>query len=251
MTSKSIAMAFLFAAGVARVSAQGGPPMLTDDPGTPGSNKWEINVGWTADQSNGSSEIGAPQLDLNYGIGDRVELTYFATYQYDHDGSDPSKWGISDSELAVKWRFNDGGEHGLQISVYPEVDFLTPGSHSDRRGLGDGNTSYVLPFQFQKDFDLVSVDIDCGHSFGTGTDKDGWFGGICLGKTMRKGWELDAEVHANSDEGLDRVELIGNVATRIDLSERYTLMFLLGRDLRNQLGPKASLMSYVGIQIRL
>ena len=30
--------------GVAR--AQGGPPMLTDDAGTPGSRRWEVNVEW-------------------------------------------------------------------------------------------------------------------------------------------------------------------------------------------------------------
>jgi len=24
--------------------AQGGPPMLTDDPGTPGDGKWEVNI---------------------------------------------------------------------------------------------------------------------------------------------------------------------------------------------------------------
>jgi len=66
-----------------------------------------------------------------------------------------------------------------------------------------------------------------------------------------KGWELDTEVHVNADEGLDRTECIGDVATRIGLSERFTLLLLLGRDLHNQLGPKASLMSYVGIQVRL
>jgi hypothetical protein len=137
------------------------------------------------------------------------------------------------------------------ISVYPEVDFLTPGSHSDRRGIADGNTAYVLPMEFQRDFDLISVDVDCGHSFGMGTDKDGWFGGVCLGKQVTNGWELDTEVHVNADEGIDRTECIGDVATRIDLSERFTLMLLLGRDLHNRLGPKATLMSYVGIQMRL
>jgi hypothetical protein len=76
-------------------------------------------------------------------------------------------------------------------------------------------------------------------------------GGLCLGKEVVKGWELDAEVHVNADAGIGRTECIGNIATRIDLSDKFTLMFLLGRDLQNQLGPKASLMSYVGIQMRL
>jgi len=225
--------------------------MLTDDPGTPGSNKWEINIGWTTQQSPGFAEIGAPQLDLNYGLGDRIELTYFATYVDDREDGGGSRWGMSDSEFAVKWRFYDGGDHNLQVSAYPEVVFLTPASHSDRRGIADGNTSYALPFQFQRAFEWISVDVDCGHTFGTGTDADGWFGGVCVGKELRKGWEIDAEVHVNADEGVDRAEYIGDVATRIDLSEKCTLMLLLGRDLRNQLGPRSSLMSYVGIQLRL
>jgi hypothetical protein len=241
----------LLGAGVSRVFAQGGPPMLTDDPGTPGDKNWEINVGWTTQQLPGSYEFGAPQLDLNYGLGKRIELTYFATYLDEHEDGDASKWGMSDSEFAVKWRFYDGGDHGLQVSVYPEVDFLTPGSHSDRRGLADGHTSYVLPFQLQRDFELVSVDVDFGRNFGTGGDAGGWFGGICLGREVKKGWELDAEVHVNGDENLGRTEWIGNVATRIDLSEKVTLMLLLGRDLSNHLGPKSPLMSYVGIQLRL
>jgi hypothetical protein len=238
-------------AGVSRMAAQGGPPMLTDDPGTPGPNKWEINVGWTTQEYPGLTETGAPQLDVNYGLGDRIELTYFATYTDDRGDGGASRWGMSDSELAVKWRFYDGGDHGLQVSVYPEAVFLTPGSRSDRRGIADGNTGYVLPFQFQRNFKWLSVNVDCGHTFGTGTDGDGWFGGICVGREVRKGWEIDAEVHVNADEGVGHTESVGNVATRIDLFERCTLMLLLGRDLKNQLGPRASLLSYVGIQLRL
>jgi hypothetical protein len=39
----SLALACLFA-DILTVHAQGGPPMITDDPGTPGNGQWEINV---------------------------------------------------------------------------------------------------------------------------------------------------------------------------------------------------------------
>jgi hypothetical protein len=43
----------LFAA-VARVAlGQGGPPMITDDPGTPGNGKWENNFAISAIDSKG------------------------------------------------------------------------------------------------------------------------------------------------------------------------------------------------------
>jgi hypothetical protein len=35
------------------------------------------------------------------------------------------------------------------------------------------------------------------------------------------------------------------------LAENYTLMLLIGRDLSNEFAPKSTLMSYVGVQIRL
>lgn len=224
--------------------------MLTDDPGTPGANKWELNIGWTAQHTPGSSLTGLPELDLNYGIGDRVEITYFVDYDDLQAKGVGSRWGFGDSELAVKWRFHDTGENGTLISVYPQVSFLTPGSHSDRRGLADAGTSYQLPVEFEHDFKMLSVNFDLGHSFATKGDYSGWFGGICIGHQIKKGWEVDGEIHANADARAQHEEAIVNLATRIDLSNNYTLMFLIGRDVSNTLGPKSSFMSYLGLQIR-
>jgi hypothetical protein len=54
------------------VFAQGGPPLLTDDPGTPGNRKWEINIANTQFFSPGENEIETPLLDINYGLVSRV-----------------------------------------------------------------------------------------------------------------------------------------------------------------------------------
>ncbi len=66
---------FAFAA-LAR--AQGGPPFITDDPGTPGNHHWEINFGWIANHNPGQSYYEIPDVDLNYGWGDRIQLKYRA-----------------------------------------------------------------------------------------------------------------------------------------------------------------------------
>jgi len=55
---------------------QGGPPMVTDDPGTPGGGHWEINLAWTGEHSSGETTQDAPLLDLNYGVGDRLQVKY-------------------------------------------------------------------------------------------------------------------------------------------------------------------------------
>ena len=41
---RNLAFAIGMLAGVIELRGQGGPPMITDDPGTPGPGKWEINL---------------------------------------------------------------------------------------------------------------------------------------------------------------------------------------------------------------
>ena len=56
--------------------AQGGPPLLTDDPGTPGNRNWEINVAYTQDRRPDSNQYDVPILDINYGVGITFNLSF-------------------------------------------------------------------------------------------------------------------------------------------------------------------------------
>ena len=55
--------------------AQGGPPMITDDPGTPGNGHWENNLAIAFEHRPNEWSIDAPAIDLNYGWGDHIQLT--------------------------------------------------------------------------------------------------------------------------------------------------------------------------------
>ncbi len=59
----------------APVFGQGGPPMITDDSGTPGSGRWEINLATAFEHRAGGSSFDVPAIDLNYGIGNHLQLT--------------------------------------------------------------------------------------------------------------------------------------------------------------------------------
>jgi hypothetical protein len=241
--------ALLATTGLTRLAAQGGPPMITDDPGTPGDGKWEINLGWTTERTAGSTVYGLPLLDANYGIGERIEVTYEAPWVIVDDNAG-TRSGPGDSLVGIKYRFYDAGEHGWQASVYPQLTFLDPGSHADRRGLADPDTTLFVPFEVEKDLGPIAMNFDFGHVFSSKSGEDSWMGGILFGREIVKGWELDAEVHVNESNRLDRAEWIVNVGTRIDLSEHITLMFALGRDVSDQFGPLATLLSYAGVQFR-
>src|SRR5579862_5405108 len=99
------------------VRSQGGPPMLTDDPGTPGSRSWEINLGWNRQQLPGSTIHWLPLIDANYGVGDRVELTYTVPVGLVTGGA-AAQAGIGNSEVSIKWRFLDV-DSSWQVSIYP------------------------------------------------------------------------------------------------------------------------------------
>ena len=83
--SRNLAWIALLLGCTAQVLAQGGPPLLTDDPGTPGNRNWEINIASTHFRSPGEREIEAPLLDINYGLGDRIQLKYEVPYLFDSD----------------------------------------------------------------------------------------------------------------------------------------------------------------------
>lgn len=225
--------------------------MITDDPGTPGNGHWEINLAWTDQQDPGSTLVGLPLLDANYGVGDRIQLNYQGSWNVLQDSGQPRESGMSDSQLAAKWRFYDAGDTGLQLSTYPRFTFVNPGSDSDRRGTADPDATFLLPFEVRRDFGVVSVNADFGRTFSAAIGDRGWMGGLCVGREVVKGWELDAEIHATTSDRIQQSEVILNAGTRYDLSEHATLLIAVGSDARNTLGPRTSLLTYLGLQVRL
>src|ERR1700728_4500185 len=55
---------------------RGAPPFRTDDPETPGNQHWEINFGWIGDRNPEAGAYQVPDFDINYGLGERIQLKY-------------------------------------------------------------------------------------------------------------------------------------------------------------------------------
>src|ERR1700683_5721383 len=58
------------------IFAQGGPPYYTNDPGTTGNLQWEINLAYMPFLSTDPSVAHTPDVDINFGLGARLQLTY-------------------------------------------------------------------------------------------------------------------------------------------------------------------------------
>src|SRR5580693_542485 len=91
-------------AAAAAAQAQGGPPFITDDPGTPGNHHWEINFGWIANHNPGQSYYEIPDVDVNYGWGDRVQLKYELPLAAGTDARGGTGFGLGESLIGIKMR---------------------------------------------------------------------------------------------------------------------------------------------------
>jgi hypothetical protein len=225
--------------------AQGGPPMMTDDPATPGPGHWEVNIAATAEHRHASSEGESPLLDVNYGIGERVQLKYEVPWvSQREDGK--TRFGLGNSLLGVKWRFWDAGHEGWQISTYPQIEVRNPGSHSVERGLAEEGTGVVLPLEFQREYESVGINFEVGrelHSRG----EDSWFGGCVTGREISERLELMAEVHGQAASRDSALAL--NFGGRFAMNEQGTLLVSMGHELYNDFEGRTALFGYIGWQM--
>lgn len=231
-----------------RALAQAGPPLITDDPGTPGDRKWEINVPVTVEQTPGQRTFEVPLLDLNYGVGEHVQLTYQVA-PFVVDGQDEGPRGtLSNSQVGVKWRFLDEDEHGVAMSIFPQVEFNNPGSNAADRGLVDDGTQVFVPIEIARNFGKFELDVEVGYNFIQHAD-DEWRYGIAAAYPVTKRLELAGEIAGIVDQDFHRNDLMLNVGFRYDLTDQMKLLFSAGRSLRSSLNDdEPNLLVYAGVQ---
>ncbi len=227
------------------LQAQGGPPLVTDDPGTPGDGHWEVNVAWTREHRPGATRAEMPLADINYGWGEHVQLKYEGAWRRETEDGAGGRSGVSDSLVGVKWRFRDDAPDGFAASIYPQVGFRTLAA-SVRRGISSGATTVILPLELQKGFGSFSANADVGY-VGDSREADTWFGGVAAGYEHGD-WEFMGEIHAERDVGAAGERLLLNGGLRRKLGEHATLLFSLGRELKNRDEARATV-SYVGVQL--
>lgn len=247
-SSSLILVVMLFAAPV---WAAGGPPMITDDPGTPGDGHWEINIAALTSTTTAATTYQLPLVDANYGVGERIQLKFEMPWLFQEEVTGTTRSGAGDALVGVKWRFYDAGDDAWQISTYPQASFGFPLlDKASSTGLGDPGTQYLLPLEFEHGFEGFDINFELGRWFRPAQSGDSWIAGFVLTREVRKGFELLAELHEEEAVQSTQDELILNFGSRWDFSEKYTLLLSAGRDLRNTLGTPNSLLTYLGLQMR-
>ncbi len=227
--------------------AQGGPPLLTDDPGTPGRNNWEVNLGYTLDRQPADNEYETPILDMNYGWGDRVQLKYEMPYVYNSSNHGPLQSGPGDSKVGVKIRFFQDEKLDLNIGTYPQFEFNNT-QDSVRRGLVYKGPLFLLPLEVTKKVGPVDVDLEVGHWF---TQQKGyWIAGLAFGHQVGRRLELLSEVYSNSTPYAQRDNTF-DFGGRYRLSRNALVIFMAGRSFSPPSSGQSQFIGYFGMQFQL
>jgi hypothetical protein len=237
--------ALLFCVCVAAESrGQGGPPMITDDPGTPGDGKFEINLAMAFEHRPGATSVDAPAIDINYGVGDRIQLTLQGGPVLLKRGDHGTIGGLGGTEAAVKWRFLGNQETGVWMSMFPRIIFNISQS-SVRRGLAEDGTRFQIPVQFAKAFPGFDLDLEWGPIVST-VGPAQWLYGIVVEVDMSKTAALMAELHGTGRTNFSDDELAVNIGVRQKLSEHCVFIGSLGHEIRS---PEArAWIGYAGLQ---
>src|SRR3954465_11568662 len=103
---RRIVFSLMIAATSIVAPAQGGPPLLTDDPGTAEYKHWEINLAVLPEIRHDSRNFELPLADFNYGATDHTQLKFEIPVltQWSDSGSHVE---AGDGNFGIKWRFVD------------------------------------------------------------------------------------------------------------------------------------------------
>ena len=228
------------------LSAQGGPPLLTDDPGTPGPGRWEINMAFTVEREQSSWLLESPLLDLNYGWGERIQLKLEVPWIVRNHDVQETQTALGSSRMGVKWRFHGDEKSPVAVSIYPQLTVNNPGPAA-RRGLVDQGTQMLLPVELVHGVGPIRLNAEFGLNLQS-REHNQWLYGLAFGYEASSKLELLGEVHDISFTNFRENELVFDVGGRRKLTRLNTLLFTLGRSLPGATNSVPHFFAYTGVQ---
>jgi hypothetical protein len=243
----SVAVAVLQCPDAAR--AQAGPPFLTNDPGTPGNGNWEINLASLQTIVRGASAYQVPQIDLNYGVGDRIQLTYEISYVLQDSTGQPDRTGWGNALPGIKWRFLDQGDDGLQMSFFPQVE-MNGTAHARQAGIAVAGPRYLLPVQIARTAGPFDLDLEIGYYLPGNGPKERIMGFVA-GRQLSERLELDAEIYDDHSFGVPMHTTTLDVGGRYQFGPSFIALFMAGRGVGGSSGGRPEFIGYVGVQLLL
>jgi hypothetical protein len=241
-----VLLAALLPAGLAH--AQGGPPFFTTDPGTPGNGNWEINLGATGSRQGDTRSYELPQLDLNYGLGESLQISAELPYVVQSASGAPRQQGWSNALVGIKWHFIDVPGGGWQVSTFPQIE--TAGSQSARHsGLATEGPRLLLPLEIARRVGSVDINLEAGYFLPRNGSHERFLG-LAVGRQLNRRLELDGEVFADRVSG-EPTDVILDAGFRYRFYPGFVLLGMAGRSINGSAAPHSEFTGYLGLQILL
>ncbi len=247
--------------------AWAGPPLITDDPDTPGKGGWEINVTYnlelmreryTVESSSGKTQekVGSarehalPTLDVNYGLLENDQWKIELPILIDRGPDGTYERGVGDMDLGWKYRFLDEHSFPVSLSIYPQA--IVPTGDEDR-GLGSGKPEYTFPLQVGRHFldDTLFVYGEVGYTvFMSREEDDGWLYGIAMEYELFDRFDLVGEIHGWVPvTGPSNPDVVYNLGFKHELAGGVKFITAVGQSFSAKDGDGPEFIGFWGIQV--
>ncbi len=233
------------------VHAVGGPPLVTDDPDTPGDGHWEINLATITQRSLSGYLVSVPDADINYGWGDNVQLKADLPFGIAQPSAENWRSGPGFANYGVKWRFIDEDDAGVSVSTYPQYAHSLSNS-SIQRGIAPAGGQFFLPLEVSGKLNDFELDGEIGRNF-VQNGANQWEAGFVLGHVCGENLDCLAEIHLTNSDATSQTsrnsQTLLNVGLTWKLNESMRLLAAAGREFGKQTPEQLQTLVYIGIQI--
>jgi hypothetical protein len=191
-------------------------PLLTEDAGTQGSGKFELELGntWTRDSGERAYEFG-PQL--SYGVLPNLDGILRPTWtalRTAGNGAITTARGAGDTALDIKWRFYEAG--AVSVATRAGIDAPTGDA---ARGLGGGKAAHHVLAAVTVDAAPLALHANLGYTHARGDavkGRDLFHASTAAVVTIDSGWQFllyDIGVDTNPERGRSATPGIVRIGT--------------------------------------
>ena len=223
-------------------AAGGGPPMITDDPGTPETGCWEINISFNTELKAHEKEMETPLLDMNYGLNQRTQLRLEVPYLFTKEGEEGWHGRFGHVSPGIKYRFLDEKDAGVSMSLYPQMAISTE---------EDVKNEYIFPVEIETHIMGITAGTDLRYVYINGED-DILQHGLLIGYTASEGLDLMGEfVYEINAENFDSANGVLNFGMKYELNSLIVFMASAGTGIFQSGCEHTDFISFLGFQLNI
>jgi hypothetical protein len=192
------------------------PPLNIDDPSVPDKGAYEINLSAGTDLSRDLQRVDLLLVDANYGLVPKIggrELPAQLKVEFPvaaaRAAGNPFLFGVGATRLGLKVNFFSNEQTGLTVSVYPQVEFGTPGTRAVAKGLAEPGQTLIFPILVAREFKYFTMVANGAVERPLHDSQRGTVGtaGLGVGLALTRKVAVMTEVRAESSFDLRRERL--------------------------------------------